>query len=243
VNPQFLAMLPGELQATVKEAEQLAGCEIAVIPEAAANQFDNLRLSIDDAGAVGATIAYRGESISCCALLHEVLHVKRYWLDAVPILRPSARRSNFEEQTIEDLIEHLVIIPEERRFAEAESNAHWSAAMEAELAELPRLSSWSSQAEVNYLQRSLRLQRAMMDIALPDLDHTALYERLRDENLLEATGAFIDRLRNMLDDKERALIFAGQEFRYDVTRLCVGRFRLRTNPKSFGCSGALTHSL
>jgi hypothetical protein len=101
----------------------------------------------------------------------------------------------------------------------------------------------SSQAEVNYLQRSLRLQRAMMDIALPDLDHTALYDRLRGENLLETTAAFIYRLRNMLNDKERTLVFAGQEFRYDLTRLCVGRFHLRSNPKSFGRSGALTHSL
>jgi hypothetical protein len=87
------------------------------------------------------------------------------------------------------------------------------------------------------------LQRATMDIALPDLDHTRLYDRLRDENLLEASTAFIDRLRNMLNDKERALIFVSKEFRYDLTGFCVGRFQLRTNPKSFGRSAALTNSL
>jgi hypothetical protein len=235
-------MLPRELQATVQEAEQLAGCEIAVAPDAAANEFDNLALRVDD-GVCSATIAYRGANISRCALVHEVLHVKRYWLDAVPILRPTARhRYGFEAQTVDDLIEHLVIIPEERRFVEAESNEHWSSVM-VKLAELPRVSSRSSQAEVDALQRSLVLQRAMMDIALPALDHTRLYDRLRDQNLLEASTAFIDRLRNMLDNKDRALIFVSQEFGYDPAGFCVGRFDLRTNPKSFWRSRALTYSL
>jgi hypothetical protein len=227
-------MLPEQLQATVQEAEQLAGCEIAVVPDAAASQFDSLTFGID-AGVCQATIAYRGESISRCALLHEVLHLKRYWLDAVPILRPTASRPlyGFEAQTLEDLIEHLAIIPEERRFAEAESNAHWSAVMGVKLAELPTVSSASSHAEVINLRRSLMLQRAMMDIALPNLDHTGLYDRLRDEDFLAASTSFIERLRDALSDKMRALIFASQEFRYDLSAICVGRFNLRANPKSF----------
>jgi hypothetical protein len=42
-----------------------------------------------------------------------------------------------------------------------------------------------------------------------------------------------DRLRKMLDDKKCVLIFASQEFRYDLTGFCVGYFNLRANPKSF----------
>jgi hypothetical protein len=246
-------MLPGELQATVQEVEQLAGCEIGVVPDAAASEFDSLTFGIE-AGVCRATIAYRGDSISCCAIVHEVLHLKRYWLEGVPILRPTASRYQSEAQALDDLIEHLVIIPEEHHFAEAESNAHWSAVMRAKVAELPTvgqrdglgrfggggLNSAPSQAEVVALQRSLMLQRAMMDIALPDLDHASLYDRLRDENLLEASGAFSDRLRNMLTDKMRALIFAGQEFRYDLTAFCVGRFNLRASPKNFWRSAPLT---
>ena len=60
MGPQFLAMLPGELQATVQEAEQVAGCEIAVV-DAAANEFDNLTLRVDD-GVCSATIGFRGET-------------------------------------------------------------------------------------------------------------------------------------------------------------------------------------
>jgi len=202
-------MLPEELQATVREVEQVAGCEIAVVPDAAASEFDSLTFGIE-AGVCRATIAYHGDSISRCAILHEPLHLKRYWLDAVPILRPTA---------------------------EAESNAHWSAG----LAESPRISSASSQAKVVTLQRTLMLQRALMDIALPDLDHTSLYDRLRDENFLEASTAFVDRLREMLNDKKCALIFASREFRYDLTGFCVGCFNLRANPKSFERSVALIH--
>ena len=234
-------MLPGEVQVAVHKIEQLAGCEIAVVPDAAASEFENLTFGVD-AGLCRATIAYCGDSISRCAILHEVLHLKRYWLDAVPILRPTAWRYEIEAEVLNDFIEHLVIVPEEGRFEEVESNAHWSTVMRAQLTEVPTLSSASSQAEVVALQRSLMLQRAMMDIALPELDHTGLYDRLRDENFFEASAAFSDRLRNMLNDKMRALIFASQEFRYDLTALCVGTFNIRVNPKSFWRSGPLAYS-
>ena len=233
-------MLPVELQAPVREVEQIAGCEITVVPDAAASEFDSLTFGIE-AGVCRATIAYRGDSISRCAILHELLHLKRYWFDAVPILRPTASRYQLEAQALEDFVEHLVIIPEERRFEESESNAHWSAVMAAKLAELPRVSSASSQLEVITLQRNLMLQRALLDIALPGLDHTSLYDRLREENILETSTAFVDRLRNMLNDKKCALIFASQEFRYDLTGFCVGCFNLRANPKSFERSVALIH--
>jgi len=242
LSPEFLALLPGELQATVQEVEQVAECEIAVVRDATANEFDNLTFGVDN-GVCVATIAHRSESISRCALLHEVLHLKRYWLDAVPILKPAARfRYESEAQSVDELIEHLIIIPEERRFVEAESNAHWSSVMTT-LAKPARVGFPSSQTEVDALQRSLLLQRAMMDIALPNLDHTRLYVRLRDENLFEASTAFIDRLRNVLNNKERALILVSREFRYDLTGFCFGRFHLRTNPKWFERSAPLTDSL
>jgi len=39
MSPQFLAMLPEELQATAHDAEQIAGCEIAVVPNASASEW------------------------------------------------------------------------------------------------------------------------------------------------------------------------------------------------------------
>jgi hypothetical protein len=229
MNPQFLAMLPPELRATVREVERLAECEIAVIPDASANDFDSLKFGVDN-GVCIAEIAYRGGSIAPCALLHEVLHVKRYCLDSVPVLRPASRWSSApsnDAPMLDELIEHLIIIPEERRFREAESSVHWSEVMGSKLAEVPRLDSPSS------LQRSLMLQHAMMDIALPELDHTRLYARLRDERLFERSTAFVENLRTVLNDKLRALKVVCQAFRYDLTAFRVGRYDLQTNPKQF----------
>ena len=241
VKPRFLAMLPGELQAIVQEAEQVAGCEIDVAPNAAANEFESLELSVDRDGVCTATIAYGGESISRCALLHEILHVKRYWLDAVPMLKTTSQhRYGHEAEMVNDLIEHLVIIPEERRFVESESNAHWSVMMANELTKLSFL---SRQADVDFLRQSLLLQRAMMDIALPALDHTRLYDRLRDENLFEESAAFVELLRNRLNDKEHALHFVCEQFRYDLTGFCFGRFHLRTHDRSFKRYTSFTHPL
>lgn len=241
MNPQFLAMLPVELRAAVQEAEQVAGCEIAVVADEAANDFDSLAIGVEN-GACIATIAYRGKSISRCALLHEVLHVKRYWLDGAPMLRPTTRlRYESEAGWVNELFEHLIIIPEEQRFLEAESNAHWASVM-ANLLEPPRIGSPSSQADPGAFRQNLLLQRAMMDIALPGLDPTRLYDRLRNENLLEASAVFIEGLRGRLDDKERALIFVIQAFRYDLSGFCISQFNLRTDRKSVLYSDPLSYS-
>jgi len=113
---------------------------------------------------------------------------------------------------LDELIEHLTIIPEERRFLEVESNAHWSVVMGSKLAELPGLDSPLS------VQRSLMQQRAMMDIALPELDHTGLYDRLRDENLFERSTAFVENLRTVLQSYGVSLDQLSAAKRAELTR-------------------------
>jgi hypothetical protein len=236
MKPQFLTLLPNELQAAVQKVEELAGCEINVVRDAAANEFDNLTMGIIN-GDCFATIACRGESISRCALIHEMLHLQRYWLDAVPRLR-STRRGNYEfdAQWIDELIEHLIIIPQERRFAKAESDAHWSSVMEKLAISTP-----ASHADVD-LHRSLLVQRAMLDIALADLDHARVYERLRGANLLDASADFVYRLRKVLHSKQQALAVAVQALGYDVAGFCVSRFDLQTDRKSVEYSPLLNQS-
>jgi hypothetical protein len=197
MDQRFLERLPDELRAVVHEVEDLAGCQVVVTSDASASEFDNLTFGIDR-GMCRATIAHKGSDITGCALVHEVLHLKRHWVDAVPALRSRAERFEFEAQAWEDLLEHLVIIPEERRFLEIENNAHWRTVMDAKLVELTRLSAVA-------VRRSLIQQRAMLDIALPDLDHGALYSRLREEKLLEPSTPFIANLRSALNDKMRAI--------------------------------------
>jgi hypothetical protein len=107
--------------------------------------------------------------------VHEVLHIKRYWLENVPVLRFSVTsRFGFEARLIEELLEHLVIVPEERKFLSTESDAHWSAVLDQKIREISPLSANRSDAERAVLQRNV--YRAMFDIALPHLDNRLLYE-------------------------------------------------------------------
>ena len=72
-------MLPEVLQKVVADAENLAGSPVVVRSGDAANEFDDVELRPrDEAGIAHAVITYRGDSITRCALVHEVLHINRY---------------------------------------------------------------------------------------------------------------------------------------------------------------------
>ena len=210
----FLSLLPEVLQKVVADAENLAGSSVVVRSGDAASEFDEIELRPrDEAGIAHAVITYHGDSITPGALVHEVLHIKRYWLENVPVLRsPVTSRFGFEARLIEDLLEHLVIIPEERKFVST-SDAHWSAVLDQKIREISPLSTIRSDAERAALQRNV--YRAMFDIALPHLDNALLYERLREAGELEASHLFVSALRPLVPDKVRALSFVVQTFGYD----------------------------
>jgi hypothetical protein len=208
VERRFLSLLPEVLQKVVTDAENLAGSSVVVQSGDAVSEVDLELRPRDDAGIAHAVITYRGDSISRCALVHEVLHIKRYWLEKVPVLRcPVTSRFAFEASLIEELLEHLVIIPQERGFAPTESDAHWSVVLDQKINEI------SPHAARAALQRSV--YRAMLDIALPHLEKTLLYEQLGAAGELEASHNFVRGLRPLLLDKLQALSFVVQEFRYE----------------------------
>src|SRR5258706_14733664 len=211
MEQRFLEKLPDELRAAVPKIEELAGRGVVVRPVARAREFDSLIFGVKDGECV-AEIEYKGGDINLCALVHEGLHLKRYCLDGVPVLRAAKENAALDAQRWEDLLEHLVIIPEERRFAEAESNAHWRAVLDAHLGELTRLRADISQGQ---FQRGLIELRAMLDIALPALDHTAVYSRLREEKLFDRSTPFIESLRGAVNDKLRGVGFVIQLLGFD----------------------------
>jgi hypothetical protein len=218
VDQRFLSLLPEALQKVVADAENLVGSSLVVRSSEAMSEFDNVELRPrDKAGIAHAVITYRGDSITRCALVHEVLHIKRYWLEKVPILRcPVTSRFGFEALLIEELVEHLVIIPEERRFVSTESDEHWSAVLDQKIREISPLPADRSEAERATLQRNV--YRAMFDIALPHLDNSLLYERLGEAEELEASHRFVGALRPLVSDKLQALSFIVATFRYEGFR-------------------------
>ena len=231
MDQRFLSLLPEVLQEVVADAETLAGSSVVVRSGDAASEFDDIELRPrDEAGIAHAVITYRGDSITRCALVHEVLHIKRYWLENVPVLRfPVTSRFGFEARLIEELLEHLVIVPEERKFVSMESDDHWSAVLDQKIREISPLSANRSDAERAALQRNV--YRAMFDIALPHLDNRLLYERLGEAGELEASHRFVRALRPLVPDKLRALSFVVQTFRYDQQSFKAAPMDLEARPR------------
>src|SRR3954468_10437523 len=119
MDERYLSQLPEELLAIVETAEALAGCEVAVVANESAAEFDNLGLGLDqETGECDATITHRGASLSEWALVHEVLHLGESWVDSMPFLAPNEAKYQVEAIALNDLVSHLDIIPNERRFAE-----------------------------------------------------------------------------------------------------------------------------
>lgn len=223
MEQRHLSLLPSELQAVVAEAEALAGCAIVVRREENARAFDNVTLSVSDAGVCTATIAHLGGEMSQWALVHEVLHIKRYWLVRIPHMFPAEDIGALyaDAQLMEDMLEHLIIIPQEREYVPKESVEHWSRLCSGLVASLPKLSPSSSRAERVALKRSLFQLRAMADIALPTWDRSRLMQELKAAGSVTSSRTFVEQLRTRLPNKMSSLRFAstGFEFRREAFQI------------------------
>lgn len=69
------------------------------------------------------------ETINPQGIVHELLHAKRYWVDAVAQLRPSPEnntpQNNSVTAQIENAVEHLVIVPREADYG-FDPHGHWN---------------------------------------------------------------------------------------------------------------------
>jgi hypothetical protein len=116
---QVRAALPPHIIALMDYIERFAGREIEFsfnhlppptqYPEAAASyvQEDMARVLLRE-----------GAPISAQNVLHELLHIQRYWVEHTPQLEPLLDHASNWEITgrIEDALEHLVIVPREANY-------------------------------------------------------------------------------------------------------------------------------
>jgi hypothetical protein len=119
VQQAFLQRLSAEAQRLVREIEEFASSEIELrAPPVPPGQA--VRAVALIASESGATLFYRSEEdFQTPAVLHELLHLRRYWMDCVPQLVPVAdpqgERTKIANQ-IENTLEHLIITPQEARY-------------------------------------------------------------------------------------------------------------------------------
>ena len=118
----FLHRLNAETQCLVRELEAFAASEIELrAAPAPSNQTTAaVRAVALIASETGATLLYRGEEeFQTPAVLHELLHLRRYWIDfvpqLVPVADPQGDKTKIANQ-IENTLEHLIITPQEARY-------------------------------------------------------------------------------------------------------------------------------
>ena len=118
----FLQRLNTETQNLVREIEAFASSEIDLraAPSPSIQAAGAARTVALIASETGATLLYRGEEeFQTPAVLHELLHLRRYWIDYVPQLVPLADPQGDKTKIanqIENTLEHLIITPQEARY-------------------------------------------------------------------------------------------------------------------------------
>jgi hypothetical protein len=229
MEERYLKALPGELQSVVAEAEDKAGCHIEVVPDTSAAQFDNLKIQITRDGRCEAIISFAGAEMSRCALIHEVLHIKRYWIEQVPILRSIGRQFDAQAEAINELLEHLVIIPEERKYVPDDSNEHWGVLYQDGVRNIPLpVYPWIFQEDL--WKRSLLQWRALRDIAMPFLSDALLLEKLEAWGLKDASGQFVSNLNAVHNNKIEQIPLVVREFEWPPSEFCIRKFNLAARP-------------
>lgn len=232
MDERYLSLLPNELLTIVETAEALAGCEVVIVANESAAEFDNLGLGLDQqTGNCDATISHRGNGLSQWALVHEVFHLGESWVDCVPFLAPNSEKYQHEAITLNDLVSHLDIIPNERRFVETESDAHWVAQTSTAVSALPLVHGQSTAEEQLAFFRNALQARALLDIALPHLDNSALYARLRDSGVFDLSGEFVLGLKNRAGNRLATISFVASTFKYPREGFSVIKFDLRVRPR------------
>jgi hypothetical protein len=122
VEQAFLQRLSADTQRLVREIEEFACSEIELraAPAPSSQAAGAARAVALFASESGATLLYRGEEeFQTPPVLHELLHLRRYWIDYVPQLVPTADPQGDKTKIanqIENAIEHLIITPQEARY-------------------------------------------------------------------------------------------------------------------------------
>lgn len=118
----FLEKLGVEIQRLVQEIENFAAAEIRVsaTPAPSSKSGQSPKTLALMSSEMGATILYRDtEDFRSQAVLHELLHLRRYWIDFVPQILPvddpDGEKIKLANQ-IENTLEHIIIAPQEAAY-------------------------------------------------------------------------------------------------------------------------------
>lgn len=207
MEQRFLEKLNAETQRLVREIEEFASVEIEVRPTpapssgAAAHAKAVALLASED----GATLLYRDEQeFGTQSVLHELLHLHRYWVDFVPQLLPledpDGDKTMIAHQ-VENTLEHLVIVPKEAEYG-LEPYAQLNETTRKIWQDYP----WPDISEPWARRKNAFLSWLTTRFLVNDAGVMAMAQQaLTQEALLEEAKSFTDKIARVVGSKEHCI--------------------------------------
>jgi len=196
--------LPSNIQRLVDEIENFAGCEIQLRP----NSSPLIKTKQDVIGCTASETEaiiyfYREEALIPQAVLHELLHIYRYWVEQVPQVLPvdieNEDRISVTSQ-IENSFEHLVIVPQEEIYG-FDPFPYWNETFRKFWAEFEAKPENSWVKRKNDLLGWLPVHFLANDPTVKEVAKNGL----RREGLLHEAERLALKIEKVLDDKPQAV--------------------------------------
>ena len=196
--------LPANVLALMDEIEAFAGMHLSVEPPHRAPKW---RLN-PDAEAIdiwhgGVTLFLKDtENIDPRGVLHELLHIHRYWIERTPMLVPIGNAKNQRQITsaTENTLEHLNIIPREVDYG-FDPYPYWNELSRELWSNYP----WKTQT-APFARRMMALfgKLDLNNVTSADIIDTA-QQCLQQEGLADEADKFDERIKSLINSKPRAV--------------------------------------
>jgi hypothetical protein len=197
--------LPANVVALMDELEAFAGDSIGIVRDPSPPPA-----GVYNRNAPGAMVSHLGAEIRLPdpdvwqprEILHELLHIQRYWLEGVPqFVRKGPNASAHLASEVENQIEHLVIVPREVTYGFAPDDSYWNASAQHNWSSYP----WpSTKDKVLRRRHSLLLWLAMARVTDESVRSHAV-SCLEAEGLLTDARALEGAMRAAIRNKKKAI--------------------------------------
>ena len=205
LRERVMQALPEKTLNLLRSIENYAGLEIEFglneHPEDASVLDPNLNAPACEATHERASILFRdGTHIDPHGVTHELLHIQRWWVDGVPQMMPVSGVNLGITSSMENTVEHLVIVPREATFG-FEPYGHWNKTERALWSAYP----WPEMHEPFARRKSCLLGWLHSDLVTEAEVIAMMREGLGKEGLMHEAERFRLKIRELLANKPRVV--------------------------------------
>jgi hypothetical protein len=203
----FKSQLPTPVASLVDRIENFAGREIVVAVDTRSvsptdPNPDRLATEVTEQSAI---IFIRArDSFPSHGVLHELLHIERFWIEGVPQVLPLHDENGERLQvtsSIENALEHQIIVPREADYG-FEPYGYWNETERRLWSQYPWPSITTAWARrKNFLLGWLTVSKLVTDSSVKDHAECCL----RKEGLLDEAQKFAVKIAQTIDSKPRAI--------------------------------------